>query len=76
MRGDGRRRASVDLIAPGTGAIAAPENDPDAVAALLRGYRDDPARAARRGRGRAPERAAAMHDADAVGAPVERCCSA
>jgi len=61
----------VDLLAPGTGAIAAPEHDPDAVAALLRGYRDDPERARREGAA-ARRRAAAMHDAHAIAERVER----
>lgn len=43
-----------DMIEPGMGEIAAPEHDVDAVAAVLAGYRDDPARVAREGaRGRA-----------------------
>ena len=37
------------LIVPGAGAITFPENDPDALAALLREYLDDPARRASEG---------------------------
>jgi glycosyltransferase involved in cell wall biosynthesis len=38
-----------DLIRPDFGAIAQPENDPDALAALLRTYLDDPALGRRQG---------------------------
>ena len=58
------------LLIPGTGAIADPENDPVAVAALLRGYRDDPARARAEGAA-ARARAAALHDADSITARIE-----
>jgi glycosyltransferase involved in cell wall biosynthesis len=60
-----------DLLVPGTGAIAAPEHDAEAVAALLRAYRDEPERAAREG-AEARRRAAALHDVQAVGERVER----
>jgi glycosyltransferase involved in cell wall biosynthesis len=60
-----------DLIAPGTGAIAEPEHDPRAVAALLRGYRDDRDRTLAEGAA-ARQRAAALHDAQAIGERVER----
>lgn len=59
------------LLAPGTGAIADPENDPHVVAELLRGYRDDPARAHDEGVA-ARRRAAELHDADAIAARIER----
>ncbi|PRC49125.1 sugar transferase, partial [Mycobacterium sp. ITM-2017-0098] len=38
-----------DMIEPGMGAIAHPEHDSEALAALLKQYRDDPSRAAREG---------------------------
>jgi hypothetical protein len=52
-------------------AIARPEHDPQAVAALLAAYRSDPARALEDGR-RARELAVARHDPDAVAARAER----
>jgi glycosyltransferase involved in cell wall biosynthesis len=53
------------LIQPGTGAIARPDHDPVAVAALLASYRADPQLA--RGEGRAArELAASRHDPGAV----------
>jgi glycosyltransferase involved in cell wall biosynthesis len=52
---------AVGLIEPGTGAIAAPDHDAAAVAALLAGYRADPALTATEGRA-ARELAAARHD--------------
>jgi glycosyltransferase involved in cell wall biosynthesis len=58
-----------DLLAPD--AIAEPEHDPDAVAALLRRYRDDPLLARRDGAA-ARRRAAEMHDAERIGAQLER----
>ncbi len=58
-----------DLLA--SDAIAEPEHDPVAVAALLRRYRDDPALARRAGAA-ARQRAAEMHDAERIGAQVER----
>ncbi len=39
-----------DMIAPEVGAICSPENDPDALVALLRRYLEDPDRRARHGR--------------------------
>ncbi|MHB1537099.1 MAG: glycosyltransferase family 4 protein [Solirubrobacteraceae bacterium] len=38
-----------DMIVPGLGAIASPENDPAVLEQLLRGYLDDPVRLAREG---------------------------
>jgi glycosyltransferase involved in cell wall biosynthesis len=38
-----------DIIVPGTGAIVEPENDPGALAELLRSYVENPERAAREG---------------------------
>jgi glycosyltransferase involved in cell wall biosynthesis len=67
----GGREGVTDLLAPGTGAIAEPEHDPAAVAALLRRYRDDPALGRREGAA-ARRRAAEMHDAERIGAQVER----
>jgi glycosyltransferase involved in cell wall biosynthesis len=61
-----------DLL--GAAAIAQPEHDPAAVAALLRRYRDDPALARREGAA-ARRRAAQMHDAERIGAQVERLLS-
>jgi glycosyltransferase involved in cell wall biosynthesis len=58
------------LVQPGIGAIAAPDHDAAAVAALLAGYRDDPARARAEGRaGRAL--AARRHDPAVVGKRAE-----
>jgi glycosyltransferase involved in cell wall biosynthesis len=58
------------LLQPGAGAIAAPDHDGAAVAALLAGYRADPGRAAAEGRaGRAL--AAARHDPAVVGERAE-----
>jgi glycosyltransferase involved in cell wall biosynthesis len=59
------------LIEPGTGAIASPDHDPAAVAALLAGYRADPSRADAEGR-RARERAVARHAPEVVAARAER----
>ena len=59
-----------DLLAPGTGAIATPEHDARAVAELIRGYRDDPGRAARDGAA-ARRRAAALHDPQTIARRVE-----
>jgi glycosyltransferase involved in cell wall biosynthesis len=53
-----------DMIAPEFGAIAEPENDPAALAALLRRYLDDPALAARQGE------AARAHAERTYAAPV------
>lgn len=60
-----------DLLAPGTGAIASPEHDAAATAALLRGYRDDPARRLAEGEA-SRRRAVELHDVDAIGALAER----
>jgi glycosyltransferase involved in cell wall biosynthesis len=60
----------VDLLAPGTGVIASPENDPAAVADALRTFRDDPE--LRRATGAAARRhAAALHDAGTIGRRLE-----
>jgi glycosyltransferase involved in cell wall biosynthesis len=59
-----------DMIEPGMGAIAAPEHDVDAVAAVLAGYRDDPERVTRegaRGRALAEER----YDGDKIAVRIE-----
>lgn len=60
-----------DMIAPDFGAIAAPENDPRALCALLAGYLDDPQRRAREG---AAARAYAerTYAAPVVAAEIER----
>ena len=58
------------LIEPGTGAIASPDHDAAAVAALLARYRDDPGRARAEGRA-ARALAAARHDPATVGALAE-----
>jgi glycosyltransferase involved in cell wall biosynthesis len=58
-----------DMIEPGMGAIAEPDHDVTAVAALLAGYRDDPERVARegaRGRQLAEERYDSDHVADRI----------
>ena len=60
-----------DLLAPGIGAIASPEHDAAATAALLRGYRDDPARRLAEGEA-SRRRAVELHDVDAIGALAER----
>ena len=58
------------LIEPGTGAIATPDHDPLAVAALLASYRADPALA--RSEGEAARRlAAARHDPATVAERAE-----
>ena len=60
-----------DLIAPGTGVIASPENDPAAVAQALRSYRDDPG--LRRSTGEAARRhAVALHDAGTITRRLEQ----
>jgi glycosyltransferase involved in cell wall biosynthesis len=58
------------LIEPGTGAIAVPDHDPDAVAALLAGYRADPALTRKEGLA-ARERAARRHDPAAIAERAE-----
>jgi glycosyltransferase involved in cell wall biosynthesis len=60
-----------DLLAPGTGVIASPENDPAAVAEALRAFRDDPE--LRRSTGAAARRhALALHDADTIARRLEQ----
>jgi glycosyltransferase involved in cell wall biosynthesis len=59
------------LIEPGTGAIAVPDHDPAAVAALLAGYRADPALTRKEGRA-ARELAAARHDPAAIAERAEQ----
>lgn len=58
------------LLAPGSGAIAAPDHDPAAVCGLLAGYRANPDRARAEGRA-ARELAAARHDPAIVGERAE-----
>jgi glycosyltransferase involved in cell wall biosynthesis len=58
------------LIQPGTGAIATPDHDAAAVAALLAGYRADPQLARTEGRA-ARELAATRHDPEAVAERAE-----
>ena len=60
-----------DMIAPAYGGIAAPENDPAALATLLRGYLGDPARAAREGAA-ARAHAERTYAAPVVAAQIER----
>jgi glycosyltransferase involved in cell wall biosynthesis len=60
-----------DMIVPGIGVIAAPENDPAALAAALRPYLEDPARVAREG-AEARRRAVATYDAPVVAERIER----
>jgi glycosyltransferase involved in cell wall biosynthesis len=59
-----------DMIEPGFGAIAQPEHDVEAVAALLAGYRDDPARVLREG-ARARAVAEERYDGDKIAAHIE-----
>jgi glycosyltransferase involved in cell wall biosynthesis len=61
----------VDLIGDGSGTIASPENDPDALAAVLRAYATDPARVRREG-DLAARRAAERFDAARVAEQAER----
>jgi glycosyltransferase involved in cell wall biosynthesis len=65
----------VGTLAPGTGTIVRPENDPAAVASALRAYIDDPARRAREGDA---ARAAAerVYAAPAVAEQIERLLTA
>ena len=64
-----------ELITPGVGTIVSPENDPGALAEVLRGYRADPSRCGREGvAGRV--RAAQTFAASSVGAQIERLLSA
>ena len=60
-----------DIITPGIGVIAQPENDPRALAGALRPYLEDPARAAREG-AEARRRAVATYDAPVVAERIER----
>jgi glycosyltransferase involved in cell wall biosynthesis len=62
------------LVQPGTGAIATPDHDAEAVAALLAAYRADPARAHAEGRA-ARALAAARHDPAAVAERAEKLLS-
>lgn len=66
----GGAEGALGLIEPGAGAIAQPDHDPAAMAALIAAYRDDPARLAREG-AEARRRAAAAHDAAAIAARAE-----
>jgi glycosyltransferase involved in cell wall biosynthesis len=59
-----------DIITAGIGVIAEPENDPAALAAALRPYLEDPARAAREG-AEARRRAVATYDAPVVARGIE-----
>jgi len=61
---------AVGLIAPGTGAIASPENDPHVVADLLRRFRDDADLRCSTGAA-AREHAARLHDPDAIALRLE-----
>jgi glycosyltransferase involved in cell wall biosynthesis len=60
-----------DMITPDIGRIASPENDPSAVAAILRDYMGDPERVAREGE-LARERALQTYDAPVVGERIEQ----
>jgi glycosyltransferase involved in cell wall biosynthesis len=60
-----------DMITPGIGVIAEPENDPAALAAALRPYLDDRARIAREG-AEARRRAIVTYDAATVSKHIER----
>jgi glycosyltransferase involved in cell wall biosynthesis len=59
------------LLGDGSGTIVAPENDPDAMAAVLRGYASDPERVRREGE-LAARRATERFDATAVAEQAER----
>ena len=61
----------VGLVGDGVGAVASPENDPDAVAAILREYAEDPERVAREGE-LAASLARERFDAAAVAARAEQ----
>lgn len=61
----------VGLIEDSYGAIVSPENDPDAVAAALRPYEDDPERVRREGE-LAAQRAVERFDRGVVAAEAER----
>jgi glycosyltransferase involved in cell wall biosynthesis len=60
-----------DMITPGIGVIAQPENDPAALAAALTLYLEDPARRAREG-AEARRRAVVTYDAASVSKRIER----
>ena len=59
-----------DMITPGVGEIAEPEDDPAALAAALRRYRSDRERIAREG-AEAHRRAVERYDAPVVAAQIE-----
>jgi len=60
-----------DMIFPGIGAITEPENDPQALAAAVKSYLDDPARVAREG-AQARRQAVDTYDARVVAERIER----
>jgi glycosyltransferase involved in cell wall biosynthesis len=60
-----------DMIFPGIGAITEPENDPGALAAVVRPYLEDPARVAREGAA-ARRQAVDTYDARVVAERIER----
>jgi glycosyltransferase involved in cell wall biosynthesis len=60
-----------DMIFPGIGAIAEPENDPRALAAAIEPYLEDPARGAREG-AQARRQAVDTYDARVVAERIER----
>jgi glycosyltransferase involved in cell wall biosynthesis len=60
-----------DMILPGIGVIAQPENDPTALAAVLRPYLEDSERVSREG-AEARRRAVATYDAPVVAERIER----
>jgi glycosyltransferase involved in cell wall biosynthesis len=60
-----------DMITGGVGEIVSPENDPSALAELLRSYMDDPDRLAREGEA-AKQRAFEVYDAPVVAERIER----
>ncbi|HEX6459539.1 MAG TPA: glycosyltransferase family 4 protein [Thermoleophilaceae bacterium] len=60
-----------DMITDGIGEIASPENDPAAVAQILRDYMNDPERLKREGAA-ALDRALATYDAPVVAERIER----
>ena len=59
-----------DILGPGVGGIAEPENDPDALVALLREYVDDPERVRREGE-EARRRVEATYAAPVVAEHIE-----
>jgi glycosyltransferase involved in cell wall biosynthesis len=60
-----------DIITPGIGEIASPENDPAALARILRAYLDDPDRVRTEG-AEARRRAVATYDMPVVAERIER----